>query len=94
MFISVNRKQNNAIDIFDIYKFKEYIKENFKINLNEKTSILVGNIYNDLLTDIGVISFGKLNKWISKKFNFKYKNILQKEFWIERGFSIEDYNSI
>jgi hypothetical protein len=92
MTISINYKKKEVSEIFEsIEDFKKYIIENYKININKKESLIV-SIFQKLNSADGNVSYSNLNRWISKEFNFKYKNIYQKEFWIERGFTEESYN--
>lgn len=95
MTITINRKRKPSKEVFrTIDDFIDYLKENYnKLNFNNdviKSSI--ESIYYDLLNSEGNILYSRLNRWLPNQFGFNYKNSLQKEFWIERGFSEYWYN--
>lgn len=96
MTITINRKRKKSKEIFNsIEDFIIYLKENYnKLNFdNEQIKSSIDSIYYILLNEEGNIMFNRLVRWLPKQFGFRYKNSLQKEFWLERGFSEEYYNN-
>ena len=90
MIITENRKRNEAIELFpSLESFTEEIKISYNNlnfeNINIQNKIL--DVYNKIINDEGLIQRNRLCRWFPSKFNFKYKNINQLEFWLERGYT-------
>lgn len=95
MYILKDRKLLEVRDVFiDSNELLEYIKkENDKINTKcERIFTLINEMYNRMVVEDGLIKFNRFNRWYPKQMGFKRKNILQKEFWLERGWSEEETN--
>lgn len=94
MIITVDRKRKEFIDVYpSINSFINYLRENYnKLNFeNELIKSSIRRVYDNLSNSDGNILKNKFSRILHNKFGFKYKNILQKNFWIERGFSEEWY---
>lgn len=90
MLILKDRKRVEGSEVFkengDLLNHLKIIND--KINFDNLEIInKVNGIYNKIINEDGVIKWVRFDKWLPKEFNFKYKNILQKEFWLERGWS-------
>lgn len=92
--IIINRKKIPSNEVFptieDFINFlkKEYNIINFK---NEFIQSSIESIYDILLKTDHCVPFLRLTKWLPSKFGFKYSNKRTLNFWIERGFSEDDY---
>ena len=90
MLILKDRKPREAIEIFtNVNDLIIHIKRgNDKINTNNLTILeLIGQMYSRLVNDDGLIKFSRFSRWYPKQLGFKYKNVLQVGFWLERGWS-------
>lgn len=95
MTITIDRKRKKSIDVFPkIEDFILYLKEYYNnINFHNddiKSSILI--IYNKLINSDGNIRYLRLSRWLPSQFGFKHSNKFSLPFWIERGFTKNDYN--
>lgn len=96
MLIIKNSKRVEAIVVFPTVKdLILTIKSlNDKINFENDNILLKTNkIFNELIGSEGVVQYIRLSRWIPSKFEFKKANILNREFWIERGWSEEFTNN-
>lgn len=92
MIITENRKRYDALEMFPyLENFTEEVKISYNNlnfeNINIQNKIL--DVYNKIISEEGLIQRNRLVRWFPSKFNFKYKNINQLEFWIERGYNDE-----
>jgi len=95
MWILKDRKRLEVKDVFNnSNELLEYIKkENDKINTkNERIIKQIKDMYNRMVVEDGLIKFNRFSRWYPKQMGFKQKNILQTEFWLERGWSEEETN--
>lgn len=93
MLILKDRKRQEIKDVFPtVNDLISYVgSENDKININNRVIIESFNsLYNRMVNDEGVIKFSRFSRWYPKELGFKKKNILQEEFWLERGWSKEE----
>lgn len=96
MTITKDRKRYKSIDLlptiddFIILLKEVYNNINFE-NENIKSSIY--SIYDRIINDDGNILYLRFSRWLPKQFGFKYSNKFSLPFWLERGFTDEDYNN-
>ena len=77
-----------ATEVFvSLSEFVLHLKECYdKLNYdNETIKTKVAEIYAALVFGVGEVRYLRLTRWLPTQFGFKYKNVNQKEFWIERG---------
>lgn len=98
MQILKDRKKQDVSNVFNnSNELLDYIKkENDKINTDSKMIVnSINKMYNRMLNEDGFIKFSRFNRWYPKELGFKKKNILQLDFWLERGWSdIDGKNKI
>jgi hypothetical protein len=96
MIISVKKRGLKKYQFNEYFKtvdeLGEFIKTKNKfinpINLKEKLE----KIYNELTVLNMSLRISELYPMIRKKLDFKYKKVRVLNFWIERGFTIDDFN--
>lgn len=93
MIIIYNRKRVEFIDLFPMVNlFVNYLKENYSsLNFSNKEfykKIIKAYDFFSQVDD--VVQYTRLTRYLHKGFNFSYKNITKKEFWIERGWSEQE----
>lgn len=94
MTITINRKRINSIELFpDIDDFILYLKENYnKINFeSDKIKSSISSIYSKIINDDGNILYLRFNRWLPSKFGFTPASSYKLIYWIERGFTEDDY---
>lgn len=94
MTITINGKKQEFRDfIKSREEFIELIKKIYnKVNFNNSSiNSSLDIIYNRLLNGEGNIRLLRLDRWLPKQFGFKYSNRFQLEYWLERGFSEEEF---
>lgn len=94
MTITINgKKQEFRHFIKSREEFIELIKKIYnKVNFNSSSiNSSLDIIYNRLLNEEGNIRLLRLDRWLPKQFGFKYSNRFQLEYWLERGFSEEEF---
>lgn len=96
MFLVKNRKKHLVKDVFkNCDEFILFLKENYNnLNLeNEEIIIKTKKVYNLLCNeqDDTTIRFNRLTRFLYKIFEFKYTRAFQKNFWLERGWSENDF---
>lgn len=90
MRILKDRKKQEIKDVFSTSnELLKYIKnENDKINTSNDTIISsINKLYYNMIIGDGVIKWNRFSRWYPKELGFKKKNVLQLEFWLERGWS-------
>lgn len=96
MTITKDRKRHQLSDVFPtIEDFIIHLKEIYNnINFDSleiKNSI--HRIYHNLIEDDGNVLYLRLSRWLPKQFRFKHSNKFSLPFWIERGFTENNYKS-
>lgn len=94
MTITINgKKQPFTNFIKSEQEFIELIKEVYnKVNFNNgsiNSSIL--RMYDKLKNEDGGVRYLRLDRWFPKEFGFKHSNRFTLEYWIERGFSENEF---
>jgi hypothetical protein len=92
MQILKDRKRQEVNEVFKTFnEFKEYLVSiNNKINFeNQLINEKINSIYQDMLTQNGVIKWVRFDRWLPSKFGFKKSNLLTLDFWVERGWTKE-----
>lgn len=93
MTITINRKRKEFIEVFpEINDFITFLKSiNNNINFeNDNIKSLIYLIYNRIIKQDGNIRYNE-HKWFIRQFGFKHGNKFSLPFWIERGFTEEEY---
>jgi|694.fasta_scaffold00011_275 hypothetical protein len=87
-----DRKRQEVKEVFKTSnEFTEYLVNiNNKINFESQLiTEKINLIYQDMLTQDGLIKWVRFNRWLPSKFGFKKSNLLTLDFWLERGWSKE-----
>lgn len=96
MIIIKNRKKYTSEELFGSFDiFLDVLKNEYgKLNYDNLNILeLVKYIYQKILTDEDSIQWLRFSRWLHKEFKFKHSNIIQKDFWLERGWSIKETNN-
>ena len=90
MQILKDRKRQEIKDVFNTSNdLIKYVGDmNDKINTQSEMIIeSINKLYDKMINDEGVIKFSRFSRWYPKELGFKKKNVLQLDFWLERGWS-------
>lgn len=90
MQILKDRKRLEIKDMFNTSNDLIKYIGNTNDKINTKSEIIIKSInklYNKMINDEGVIKFSRFSRWYPKELGFKKKNVLQLDFWLERGWS-------
>ena len=95
MTITINGKKQPFINfIKSEQEFIELIKEVYnKVNFNnESINSSILRMYEKLKNEDGGVRYLRLDRWFPKEFGFRHSNRFTIGYWIERGFSENEFN--
>lgn len=96
MIINYKKNGNFSTEFNNLFKtvddLKVFINENDKHINVDGLEELICKLYNELVVLDGRVKFSVLYSFIHKRFGFRYRRPNNINFWLERGYGIDEFN--